>query len=103
MEEPTSLLIREPLFLNDVVKQFATWCVLHYQKELTTRFYDFKQLNDVGMSHDFYDLNLAHDPRNIGLFFYFVLLKYFDCYFFLCKNMRSQSDFSECALADSLA
>ncbi len=103
VEKTTSFLIREPLFLNDIVEEFAAWSVLHNQKKLATRFDDFKKLNDVRMSHDLNDLNLAHDPRDIGLFFYLVFLKYFDRYLFLCKHMRSQPDFSESALANSLA
>lgn len=83
MEKSTCFLIRQPLFLDYVIEKFTARSVFHNEEKLATCFYDFEKLDNVGMAHNFYDLNLAHDSGDVRLFFYFVFLKYFYRHFFL--------------------
>lgn len=68
--------------LDDVVKQLATFHILHYEKKLFGGFDDLVQLDDVGMPDQLKDMYFprnAFDISNVDYFFFFQDLY---CYFF---------------------
>ena len=53
MQKSAGVLVLNSLFLHDVVEEFATWGVLHDEKQLSAGFDDFVELDNVGVPHNF--------------------------------------------------
>ena len=83
LEEFACLLLLQFLLLYDVVEQLATAHVLHDKKELFGCFDNLEQLDDIGMSDQFEDVNLACDSLYVGFFRYFPFLKDLHCYLYI--------------------
>lgn len=91
VEEAASLLVLKPFFLNDVVEKLPARHKFHNQKKLSVRFNYLVKLNDVGVPHNFEDLNFAHDTGNVGLILNFILFQYFYRYLFICQHMSTKA------------
>ena len=65
-EKLGSLGLFESLFLEDELKKFALWDVLHDQKKLFGGFDDFVKLNDIRVSHLLQNVDFSGDSFNIS-------------------------------------
>jgi hypothetical protein len=80
LEETASFNFLELLFLNDVVKKFSSADILHDQKELLGCLDNFEELDDVGVSDHFKDVDLACNPLHVCVFNDLALLEDLDCH-----------------------
>ena len=103
LEKFASVLFFESLPFHNKVEQLSASGMFHNQKQLPVRLNYLVELYHVGVSDYFEDLNLPGHAFNIGLVLDLVFLENFDGYLFPSECMSSQSDFSESALAQSLA
>lgn len=65
VEKATGLGVLEPALFDDVIKELATGCILHYQEKLFASLNDLIQLHNIRVTHDFQDMNLAHDTSDV--------------------------------------
>lgn len=100
MEEAASLLVLKPFFLNDIVEKFPARHKFHYQKKLSIRFNYLVKLNNVGVPHNFEDLNFTHDTSYVGLILNFILFQYFYRYLFICQHMSAKAYLAKRTLPD---
>ena len=68
LEKLASLRLRQLLLVHDVLEQLAAADVLHDQKELLRRLYNFKQLDDVGVPDHLQNFDFAAHSLHVGLF-----------------------------------
>ena len=103
MQKSAGFLVLHSLFFDDVVEKFATWSVLHDEKQLPAGFNDLVELDDVRVSDNLENLNFSHDSRNICLLLDFVLLKNLYGHLFMSDLVNSQSHFTKSTLPDGFA
>ncbi len=72
------------LFPDDIVEQLTVAHVLHYQEQLFGSFNYLVELDDVGVTDQFQDVNLSRDSLNICYIDYSVLLQHFYGYLLAC-------------------
>lgn len=73
--------------------------MFHYHKKAGGRLNNFIKLDDVGMAHNFQNVDFAADSFyvvNVGDFAFFQDL---NCNFLIRKNMNSFLHFAKCTLA----
>lgn len=102
IEYLTSFILIHSLLLDDVVKQFSSTKKLHDQEKIFWRLNDLIQLDDIGMTDKFQDVDLSCDSLNVSDVNDFVFLKYFYGDFFTGRNVSCELNFSEGALTESL-
>ena len=78
VEKATSFAVLQATLLHNVVKKFAAAGVLHDEEKLLRGLYDLVQLDDVGVADDLQNVDLSHDPRDVGLVLDLVLLEDLD-------------------------
>ena len=78
LEELARLDLLKFLFFDDVVKQFASGCILGDKKELFGSLDNFKELNYVWVADPLQNVDFAGDSLDISLFDNLLLLEYFD-------------------------
>ena len=71
LEELASFLFLQFLLFYDVIKQLASANILHDKKELLGSLNNFEELNNVWVSDQFENVNLASHSLNVGFFRYF--------------------------------
>lgn len=98
----TSFILIHSLLLDDVVEQFSSTKELHDQEKIFWRLNDLIQLDDIGMTDKFQDVDLSCDSLNVSDVNDFVFLKYFYGDFFTGRNVSCELNFSEGALTESL-
>ena len=103
LEEFACLLLIQPLFLDDVIKKLSFGHVFGDQVELFWGLDDFIQLDDIGMSCQFQNLDLPRHSFNVNIFYDLMFFKYFNSYFFSCNIMHAQFDLAKGTLAYCLA
>ena len=62
-----------------VIKQLALRCIFHNQVQLLRSFNNLIQLNNIGMSNKFKNMNLSWNPLHICDILNSLLLKDFHC------------------------
>lgn len=87
---------------DDMVEEFAVGSVLHDQQQVLGRFDQLVQLDDVGMAHQFQNVDLAGDALDVGSVDYARLVEDFNGYGFVCRDVNSCLHFAEGALAQRL-
>lgn len=110
LEEAHGLALREALVLDDVIEQLAALRVLHNEvniglglDDLLRRWAYLVQLDDVGMSKDLEDADLACDSFDVSLLDDLLLLQGLDCHLLRGMDMHAHPHLAESALADALA
>lgn len=93
------------MVLDDEVEQFAAAGVLHDQVEFLRGLDDLArsyliELNDVGMSDQFENVQFSGDSLYIRYVAYFLLLEYLDGHPLRCPGVCAQFYFAKGALAD---
>lgn len=98
-EKLASLLLFKSFLFDDQLEKFTLGDILHHQEELLRCLYDLVELDEVGMSDLFEDVDLACDSFHIGYITYFALLQHFHCNFFTCQRVDAKFDFPKSTLA----
>ena len=80
-----------------MVKEFATFRVLHNHVPVVLRLDDIVTLYDVWVLHLLEDADFTNDQFSKATSSRFVLVYYLDRYFFSSQEMSSQADFAELA------
>lgn len=72
--------------------------MFHYDEQTSGGLYDFVHLNNVRVTDNFQDMELATDTLDVGYFGNFVFFKNLDCDLLLSEKMDSFLYLSEGAL-----
>ena len=105
VKEPASLPLSQPkmktilLFLvRNIVKQLSSWTVLHNQKQVFGSLNYFVELNEIGMSYKFKDVDFPAHSFYIANICYLLFFQYFNRHFLLRQLMDGQFYFSKSTL-----
>ena len=82
LEKLPSFSLLQSFLLEDELKQLSFRNILHDQEKLFRGFYDFVELNDVGMTNLLQYVNLSGDSFDICHIVYFAFLQDLHCNFF---------------------
>ena len=74
VEHFASLILVHALFLNNIVKQLPLTQELHDQEQVFRWLNDFIELDDVGVTDKFQDMDFPRNPLDISNVDDFVLL-----------------------------
>lgn len=74
MKESAGLRLFNSLISHNVVKQLSSACILHNQIELLWSLNYLIELNNVGMSNEFEDMNFSCDSLHVTYILDLVLL-----------------------------
>lgn len=88
--------------IHDILKELAVLNKLHHEKQILCSLNDLVKLNDIGMTDELQDVNLARYSLNIGNVNDFVLFEDFDCNGLPCWLMGGVFYLSEGTLAQGL-
>lgn len=99
LKELASLLLWNSSFLHDVVEEFASTGVLHDQVKLARCLNDFIQLDDVGVSDQFEDVDFSRHSFNVSHVANAVLLEYFDRDVLFCQLVLPFAHLSKSAFS----
>jgi hypothetical protein len=102
LEHLAGFLLVHPLLADDIVKELASFHVLHDEEEVFGRFDDFVELDDIGVADEFEDVDLSGHSFHVGHIDYPVFFQYFYGYFLAGGNVGGQFDLPEGALAQGL-
>ena len=83
LEEFACLRFLKFLLLHNVVEQLSSTDIFHNEKELLGRLNNLEQLDDVGVSDEFEDVNFSSNSLYICFFRYFPFFQDLDCYLYI--------------------
>lgn len=102
LKEAACLLLLNTTRRIDDIKQLPSRSILHYDEKLVRRFDHLVKLNNVLVSHEPQDMNLAGDTLDIDNVDDTPLLNHLRCYLFTGKNMHSQLHSAKSPLTDGV-
>ena len=74
LHEFNGLRLIKSFSFDNIIEQLPTFCILHDKMNVSFRFDDFVELNDVRVTKYFKDTDLSSDSFDIRLFYDFLLL-----------------------------
>ena len=92
----SSFFLTKTALADDIVKEFATFSVLHDHENGEVCLYNVVQLNYVLVLDLLKNLNLASDTRTVRHHRYLASLKDLDGYFLLGSHADAQFDLAKC-------
>ena len=102
MQELAGLCIWNSHFLDNVIEELSTTCMLHDEVQLVLGLDDLIKLDDIPVANLLENLDFTSDPINVCLVLDLALFEYFDCNLFASDCLYPKLDFSECSLAQRL-
>ena len=103
LKELARLFLLQPLILNDIVEELTARHVLSDEVKLPRGFYDFIELDDVGMPGQLEDLYLSCDSLDVDVLDDLVFLENLNGYFLAREVVSAQLHFPKCTLSNSLS
>lgn len=98
-EKIASLLLFKSFLFDNHLKKFALRYILHHEKQLLRSLYDLVELDEIGMSDLFQNVDLPCNSLDVRNITNFALLQNFDCNFFPRERMDPKFHLPERTLA----